>query len=176
MISCQMCVNARHVSLLRSGSVQRLQDRDPRQHSNPSRSANKNSVSIATCQVGGGVLGFRSAVIYSAASCSVSNSRLSGKMIGSANRLNQAISRIQIILSDVKRQQSSERKQQHQALIDVATGVGRSWIAEGKSTDQAARISQIAAPAPSVAPAIASSTTLSSIPDPRSMISPDAIR
>jgi hypothetical protein len=59
--------------------------------SGPSRSATSNSVSIATCQSAASCSAFGNAVMYSAASRSVSNLRPSGRTIESKNRLNYAI-------------------------------------------------------------------------------------
>ena len=56
-----------------------------------SRSATSNSVSIATCQSAASCSAFGSAVMYSAASRSVSSLRPSGRTIGSTNRLNHTI-------------------------------------------------------------------------------------
>jgi hypothetical protein len=68
---------------VRAVTVQRLHDRSLRQQFRPVTLSNQHQRSIAICQSAALCSAFGSAVMYSAASRSVSNSRPSGRMIGS---------------------------------------------------------------------------------------------
>jgi hypothetical protein len=112
--SRQLLVSARQNDrLLRSVSVQRPHYRNPRQHFRPVAFGNQYQRFHRDLPIGSIVLGFRQRGDVFGGVAQRQQLRPSGKTMGSTNRLNQATSRTGIIVSDVKRQQSHERKQQH---------------------------------------------------------------
>ena len=97
----------------RKAALSPSQRNEVRQHFRPVALGDQQQRFHRDLPVGGIVLGFRQRGDVFGGVAQRQSSRPSGKTMGSTNRLNQAISRTGIIVSDVKRQQSHERKQQH---------------------------------------------------------------